>query len=93
MQIGNIEVKEDGTVYAKFISPYISIFGPDGVIGRSIVLHYKPIEYRKFPDVYAPPFYPSFDEPVNNETEEEMVGPMIACGVITYKKNVEFVSK
>ncbi|GAB0092587.1 superoxide dismutase [Sergentomyia squamirostris] len=87
--IGNIEAKEDGSASVEFASPYLSLCGPNGIIGRSIVIHEKPIEYNRFPDIAAPPTESQEDNPTPPQTEEQRVGGIVACGVITITKSKE----
>ncbi|XP_049542393.1 superoxide dismutase [Cu-Zn] [Anopheles darlingi] len=79
--IGNIEVKEDGNAVLDFHSPYINLFGLAGIVGRSIVIHEKPSEVYRFPNL-------SVNNPVSFQSEEDTVGARIACGIITILDNV-----
>ncbi|XP_055619853.1 superoxide dismutase [Cu-Zn] [Toxorhynchites rutilus septentrionalis] len=79
--IGNIDVKEDGSAVIDFHSPYINLFGYAGIVGRSIVIHEKPSEIYRFPDL-------SINNPVSFQGEEDTVGARIACGIITILDNV-----
>lgn len=84
IQIGNVEVKEDGKLEINFHSPYLSLFGPNkGIVGRSIVIHEKPIEYNRFPDIRGYPIVPTLNDQ-NMPAEEMAVGAPIACGIITF---------
>ncbi|KAL9701555.1 hypothetical protein quinque_004996 [Culex quinquefasciatus] len=65
--IGNIEVKDDGNAMIDFHSPYVNLFGFAGIIGRSIVIHEKPSEVYRFPDL-------SINNPVSFQGEEDTVG-------------------
>lgn len=63
----------------------INLFGPRGIVGRSIVLHEKPIEYQFGPDILGQPL----DDPYgirgrDVRGEENQVGEIVACGVITF---------
>lgn len=87
LQIGNIEVPESGTIDLTFYSSYVNLFGPRAVIGRSIVIHEKPIEFNRAPDLYGVPVAPQAN-PVSFQTEELAVGNMVACGIITITENV-----
>ncbi|XP_055707337.1 superoxide dismutase [Cu-Zn] [Phlebotomus papatasi] len=87
--IGNIEAKEDGTASVEFASPYLSLCGPNGIIGRSLVIHEKPIEYNRFPDIATPPSESQEDNPTLPQTEEQKVGNIVACGVISITKSKE----
>lgn len=78
---------ENGTVLVTFQNPYLALFGPEGLIGRSIVIHEKIYEVARFPDVYSAPL-PALElkKPAKQMvplTEEEIVGPALACGVVT----------
>lgn len=87
LQIGNVEVKEDGKLELTFHSPYLSIFGSRGIVGRSIVIHEKPIEYRRFPDIYGTPVFPTLN--MNQyQSEEQQTGAILACGIITVTSNL-----
>uniref|UniRef100_A0A182MPB7 superoxide dismutase n=1 Tax=Anopheles culicifacies TaxID=139723 RepID=A0A182MPB7_9DIPT len=79
--IGNIEVKDDGNAMIDFHSPYINLFGFAGIVGRSIVIHEKPSEIYRFPDL-------SINNPISFQGEEDTVGSRIACGLITILDNV-----
>ncbi|EAT33630.2 AAEL014091-PA [Aedes aegypti] len=79
--IGNIEVKDDGNAMIDFHSPYINLFGFAGIVGRAIVIHEKPSEIYRFPDL-------SINNPVSFQGEEDTVGARIACGIITILDNV-----
>ena len=81
LQIGNIEVKDDGTAKIDFPSPYVSVFGFTGIVGRSVVIHEKPSEIYRFPDLFG-------QSPLSYQTEEDTVGSRIACGIITIIDNV-----
>lgn len=83
-----MEVKEGGMLEINFRSPYLTLFGPSkGIIGRSIVIHEKPIEYNRFPDIRGYPLTPTLnDQPA--QVEETAVGGIIACGIITVTNNL-----
>lgn len=77
--IGNIDVKEDGSILITFQTPYINVFGPEGIVGRAVVIHEKPIQYSTFPDIYNP-----VDAAAKAQgSEEEQVGGGIACGIVS----------
>lgn len=65
------------------MSPQLSFHGPNGIVGRSIAIHEKPIEFNHFPDIYAIPLVPTLNG-APFQREEENVGPIIACGIITF---------
>lgn len=85
-QIGNVEVKEGGKLEITFHSPYLTLFGPKGIVGRSIVIHEKPIEFNRFPDIYGIPITPTVNG-VQYQPEEQNVGAALACGIITITDN------
>lgn len=70
-----------------FFSPHIQLFGQRGIIGRSIVIHEKPIEFNRSPDIYGIPIAEQSIRPVSYQTEEMSVGMAIACGMITIVDN------
>lgn len=87
-QIGNVEVKEDGKLELNFHSPYLTLFGPNkGIIGRSIVIHEKPIEFNRFPDIRGYPVAPTLNQQ-QVQSEEMAVGGFVACGIITVTNTV-----
>lgn len=77
-------MKEGGKLEITFHSPYLTLFGPKGIVGRSIVVHEKPIEFNRFPDIYGIPITPTINGP---QAEEQNVGAAIACGIITITDN------
>lgn len=77
-------MKDDGKLEINFHSPYLSLFGPNkGIVGRSIVIHEKPIEYNRFPDIRGYPIVPTLNDQTVSD-EEMSVGAPIACGIITF---------
>lgn len=70
-----------------FYSSHVTLFSHRGVIGRSVVIHEKPIEFNHSPDIYGVPVVPPNANPVSYQTEEMAVGNSIACGIITIKEN------
>lgn len=56
-------------------------------MGRSIVIHEKPSEYLKYPDLFTPESR-FVDNAVSFQTEEDSVGERLACGIITITNNV-----
>lgn len=70
-----------------FYSSHIQLFGHRGIIGRSIVIHEKPIEFTRSPDIYGVPIATQAIQPVSYQTEEMAVGNIIACGIITIVDN------
>lgn len=85
-QIGNIDVPESGMIDLSFYSSYVNLFGPRAIIGRSIVIHEKPVEFNRAPDLYGIPVAPQVN-PVSFQTEEMAVGNAVVCGVITITEN------
>lgn len=85
-QVGNAETKGDGNLEFEFQSPYLNLGGPNSIIGRSIVFHEKPIQYNVFPNIQPSPTDQQQDYPVQPQTEEQKVGAIVACGMITIKK-------
>ncbi|KAL7728403.1 hypothetical protein ACLKA6_005166 [Drosophila palustris] len=82
--LGNLEVKDDGTVSSMFMSIYLQLFGFNGIIGRSIVIHSKPIDLNTA--LNAEVFSSSLAVMPNAlayQNEEISVGAPIACGVIS----------
>lgn len=86
-QIGNIDVPESGNLDLSFFSPHIQLFGHRGIIGRSIVIHEKPLELNRSPDIYGVPVAEQAIQPVSYQTEEMSVGSVLACGIITIVEN------
>jgi superoxide dismutase, Cu-Zn family len=63
------------------LSPFIQLFGIQGIVGRSIVIHEKPSQYPQiYTPVINPPTYPY-------QAEEDVVGGRLACGIITVTSN------
>ncbi|XP_055837201.1 superoxide dismutase [Cu-Zn] [Episyrphus balteatus] len=82
--IGNVDTKDDGTISSVFLSSYLTLFGIHGIIGRSIVIHSKPIDINN--SLNAEVFSSSLQalpDAVAFQNEENSVGPAIACGVIS----------
>lgn len=86
-QIGNIDVPESGNIDISFYSSYVTLFGHRGIVGRSIVVHEKPIEFNRTPDLYGVPVVSPPVNPVSYQTEEMAVGSSLACGIITITEN------
>lgn len=70
-----------------FLSPHIQLFGHRGIIGRSIAIHEKPIEFTRSPDIYGVPVAEQAIQPISYQTEEMAVGPALACGSIAIVGN------
>lgn len=70
-----------------FYSSYITLFGHRGIVGRSIVIHEKPIQLHRSPDIYGVPVVSQTINPVSYQTEEMAVGTILACGIITIIEN------
>lgn len=67
-----------------FISVYLTLFGYNGIIGRSIVIHEQPIDLNNVlnADIFSSALHVAHD--VNAyQNEENSVGAIIACGVIS----------
>ncbi|XP_065354976.1 superoxide dismutase [Cu-Zn] 5 [Calliphora vicina] len=82
--LGNIEAKEGGEVNVAFISIYLTLFGYNGIIGRSIVIHEKPIDLNTAlnADIFSSALH-AIPNPQAYQNEENSVGEIIACGVIS----------
>lgn len=65
------------------MAPQLSFYGSSGIVGRSIAIHEKAIELNHFPDIYGIPLVPTING-APFQREEENVGPIIACGIITF---------
>lgn len=70
-----------------FYSSHIQLFGHRGILGRSIVIHEKPIEFTRSPDIYGVPIATQAIQPVSYQTEEMAVGNVLACGIISIVDN------
>lgn len=78
---------ESGSLDLSFYSSNIQIFGHRGIVGRSIVIHEKPIELSRSPDIYGVPIATQSILPISYQTEEMAVGAHLACGVISIVEN------
>ncbi|CAO1309770.1 unnamed protein product [Diamesa hyperborea] len=85
--IGNVEAKEDGNVEVEYESFGLHLFGLSGILGRSIVIHEKPSQYLKYPDLFTPGSQ-FLDNAVSFQSEEDTVGERLACGIITITNNL-----
>ena len=47
--LGNIEVREDGTAAYKRVDKLVSLNGPNSIIGRSVILHADPDDLKSQP--------------------------------------------
>lgn len=85
--LGNIEAKSDGVISSSFFSTFITLFGYNGIIGRSIVIHEKPIDLNNSlnSDVFSVPIH---NEVIPFQAEESYVGAPIACGIISITNNI-----
>lgn len=72
-----------------FFSSHIQLFNHRGIVGRSIVIHDKPIEFNRSPDIYGVPVADRAIQPVSYQTEEMSVGTVLACGIISIVNNAE----
>ncbi|EDW68374.1 uncharacterized protein Dvir_GJ24673 [Drosophila virilis] len=81
--LGNLDVKADGSISAVFMSIYLQLFGFNGIVGRSVVIHSKPIDLNTA--LNAEVFSSALTVPnaLAYQNEEMSVGPPIACGVIS----------
>uniref|UniRef100_A0A0A1XRR5 superoxide dismutase n=1 Tax=Zeugodacus cucurbitae TaxID=28588 RepID=A0A0A1XRR5_ZEUCU len=82
--IGNVDTKEDGSISSVFRSPYLNLFGFNGIVGRAIVIHEKPIDINIAlnAEVFSSSLQ-SMSDALAYQNEENSVGPAIACGVIS----------
>ncbi|XP_063703719.1 uncharacterized protein LOC134833351 [Culicoides brevitarsis] len=87
--IGNIEANQEGAVSLQFYSPYVRLFDLNGIVGRAIVIHEKESNYDKYPTVFSPPILNGYDDPASYQRDEDAVGAVLACGIITITNNVE----
>lgn len=76
-------MSESGALDLSFYSSNIQLFGHRGIIGRAIVIHEKPIEFSRSPDIYGVPIATQSIQPISYQTEEQLVGAHLACGVIS----------
>ncbi|KAL9891257.1 sodesque isoform 1-T1 [Glossina fuscipes fuscipes] len=79
--LGNVNAKEDGSVSVAFISPFLNLFGFHGIVGRSIIIHEKPIDLNTI--LNAEIISSGLPDALASQNEEKSVGAAIACGVIT----------
>ncbi|XP_013106016.1 superoxide dismutase [Cu-Zn] 5 isoform X2 [Stomoxys calcitrans] len=86
--LGNIDVKENGEVSVVFISIYLTLFGYNGIIGRSIVIHERPIDLNSAlnAEVFSSPAIHAIPDAQAYQNEENSVGAGIACGIISIMK-------
>ena len=82
-----MEAKDDGTVEIEYESFGLQLFGLSGILGRSIVIHGKPSQYLKYPDLFSPSSQ-FLDDSVSYQSEEDTVGERLACGIITITNNL-----
>lgn len=78
---------DGGALDLSFYSSNIQLFGSRGIIGRSIVIHEKPIEFTRSPDIYGVPIATQNIQPISYQTEEMAVGGHLACGIISIAEN------
>ncbi|XP_075145574.1 sodesque isoform X2 [Haematobia irritans] len=85
--LGNIDVKENGEVSVGFISIYLTLFGYNGIIGRSVVIHERPIDLNSAlnAEVFSSPLH-AIPDAQAYQNEENSVGAAIACGIISIMK-------
>ena len=67
-----------------FISVYLTMFGYNGIIGRSIVIHEQPIDLNNVlnADIFSTTLHAVHDVQAY-QNEEKSVGEIIACGIIS----------
>lgn len=79
-----MDTKDDGSISAVFQSIYLQLFGFNGIVGRSIVIHSKAIDLNTALNAEV---FSSSLQPMPNalayQNEENSLGPSIACGVIS----------
>lgn len=51
------------------------------------MIHDKPIEFNRSPDIYGVPVADRAIQPVSYQTEEMSVGAILACGIISIVDN------
>ncbi|EDW15073.1 superoxide dismutase [Cu-Zn] [Drosophila mojavensis] len=81
--LGNLEVKPDGKISAVFMSMYLQLFGFNGIVGRSVVIHSKPIDLNTALNAEVFSSALSVPNALAYQNEEMSVGEPIACGVIS----------
>lgn len=82
-----MEAKEDGNVAVEYESFGLRLFGLSGILGRSIVIHEKPSQYLKYPELFTSGSQ-FLDNAVSFQSEEDTVGERLACGIITITNNL-----
>lgn len=85
--VGNVEANEEGKSEIKFNTLGLNLFGLYGILGRSIVVHEKPSEFLKYPDLFSPETQ-FLDHGLSFQTEEDSVGERMACGIVTVTSNI-----
>lgn len=80
-QLGNVNAKEDGSVSVAFISAFLNLFGFHGIVGRSIIIHEKPIDLNTI--LNAEIISSALPDALASQNEEKSVGTAIACGIIS----------
>lgn len=88
-QVGNIEAKDDGIVSVIFYSPYLIMFGFNGIVGRSVVIHSNPIDQSRHPAVFSSTVMMVPVNKMPHPSEENILGKPLMCGVITVTNNRE----
>uniref|UniRef100_A0A1A9UN90 superoxide dismutase n=1 Tax=Glossina austeni TaxID=7395 RepID=A0A1A9UN90_GLOAU len=79
--LGNVNAKEDGSVSVAFVSPFLNLFGFHGIVGRSIIIHEKPIDLNTI--LNAEIISSALPDALASQNEEKSVGAAIACGIIS----------
>ncbi|CAD7078393.1 unnamed protein product [Hermetia illucens] len=87
--VGNIEAKDDGIVSVIFYSPYLIMFGFNGIVGRSVVIHSNPIDQSRHPAVFSSTIMMVPVNKMPHPSEENILGKPLMCGVITVTNNRE----
>lgn len=65
-----------------------NMFGPRGIVGRSIVIHQRPFESQNGPDILGQPTEDPYSiRGRDSRTDESQLGDILACGVIVFRGN------
>lgn len=85
--LANIEAKQDENLELTYETLSLNLFGLNGILGRSVVIHEKASEYLRYPDLFTPEA-PFLDDAITYQTEEDQVGSRLACGPIIITSNI-----